>query len=94
MKVTIDIDCTPQEARAFLGLPNIEPMQDQLVAQLQQQLSKYLATADPEAMLNTWFPESVKGMNQLQETFWRQFTASMAGATTGSGDKGDNSGKS
>ena len=47
MKITIDIDCTPQEARAFLGLPHIEPMQDALVAQMQERLSGYLAGARP-----------------------------------------------
>lgn len=81
MKITVDIDCTPQEARAFLGLPNIEPMQDELLAQLQQQLSKYLANTDPEAMLKQWLPESVKGLGQVQEQFWRQFMTGMAGAT-------------
>jgi hypothetical protein len=25
MKATIEIDCTPIEARQFLGLPNFEP---------------------------------------------------------------------
>ncbi len=28
MKITVDIDCTPEEARAFFGLPNVQPMQD------------------------------------------------------------------
>ena len=84
MKVTIDIDCTPQEARTFFGLPNVEPMQEQLVAQLQEQLSKYLANTDPEAMLKAWFPESVKGISQMQEQFWQQFTAGMGGSTSGS----------
>ncbi len=83
MKITVDIDCTPQEARAFLGLPNVEPMQEQLVAQLQQQLSKYLASTDPETMLKTWFPESIKGLGQIQEQFWRQF---MSGSGSGSKD--------
>lgn len=87
MKVTVDIDCTPQEARAFLGLPNVEPMQDQLIQQLQDQLSKYLATTDPEAMLKTWLPESIKGIGQLQEQFWRQFMSSgMGGDSTTSKD--------
>lgn len=86
MKITVDVDCTPQEARAFLGLPNIEPMQDQLVAQLHEQLSKYLANTDPEAMLKTWFPEGIKGISQLQEQFWRQFMAGMSGAGAKTGD--------
>lgn len=87
MKVTIDIDCTPQEARTFLGLPNVEPMQDQLIQQLQDQLSRYLASTDPEAMLKTWLPESIKGIGQIQEQFWRQFMAS--GMGTGGGKPDD-----
>jgi hypothetical protein len=87
MKVTVDIDCTPEEARAFLGLPNVEPMQEQLIAQLQEQLSKYLANADPEVMLKTWFPESIKGLGQIQEQFWRQFMSGMAGGESGKDDK-------
>ncbi|MEZ5932469.1 MAG: DUF6489 family protein [Alphaproteobacteria bacterium] len=82
MKITIDIDCTPQEARAFLGLPNIEPMQDELLAQLQQQLSTYLSSTDPEAMLKLWLPEGIKGLSQIQEQFWRQFMSGMSGMTS------------
>ena len=26
MKVTVDIDCTPADARAFLGLPDVTPL--------------------------------------------------------------------
>lgn len=87
MKITVDIDCTPEEARAFLGLPNIAPMQDELLAQLHQQLSKYLANTDPEAMLKQWLPESVKGLGQVQEQFWRQFMTGMTGGTTPSDKK-------
>lgn len=79
LKITVDVDCTPQEARAFLGLPNVEPMQEKLVAQLQDQLSKYLANTDPEAMLKTWFPEGVKGFSQLQEQFWKQIMSGLSG---------------
>lgn len=87
MKITIDIDCTPQEARTFLGLPNIEPMQDELLAQLQRQLSGYLAGTDPEAMLKLWLPEGIKGLSQIQEQFWRQVMSGMTGST--SSDRGD-----
>ena len=27
MKVTVEVDCTPEEARRFLGLPDVVPMQ-------------------------------------------------------------------
>ena len=27
MKVTVEVECTPEEARQFLGLPDVVPMQ-------------------------------------------------------------------
>lgn len=92
MKVTIDIDCTPQEARTFLGLPNVEPMQDHLIQQLQEQLSNYLANTDAEAMLKTWMPESIKGFGQIQEQLWRQFMAGSMGAGGNESDDTKNKG--
>lgn len=38
MKVTIDIDVTPEEARRFLGLPDVERLQEQLLANAQEYL--------------------------------------------------------
>ena len=38
MKITVDVDVTPQELRDFLGLPNVEKIQAQLV----QNAEKYL----------------------------------------------------
>ena len=35
MKFTINIDCTPEEARAYLGLPDVRPMQEQLLKEMQ-----------------------------------------------------------
>ena len=35
MKITVDIDCTPEEARHFFGLPDVKPMQDALMQQIQ-----------------------------------------------------------
>jgi hypothetical protein len=89
MKITVDIDCTPQEARTFIGLPNIEPLQDELLVQLKDQLSKYLATTDPEAMLKLWLPEGIKGLGQIQEQFWRQFMTGMAGSSGAKESGGD-----
>lgn len=87
MKITIDIDCTPQEARSFLGLPNVEPMQDALVQQMRERLAGYLDATDPDTLLRTWFPSGLKGLGQLQEQFWSQFLGGM-GAQAPEGDKG------
>jgi Family of unknown function (DUF6489) len=85
MKITIDIDCTPQELRAFLGLPHIEPMQDALIAQMHERLAKYLEAMDPEAMMKLWLPGGMQGLAEIQERFWTQLMSGMAGTagTTG-----------
>jgi hypothetical protein len=84
MKITIDIDCTPQEARAFLGLPHIEPMQDALIAQMQARLAESMSAMEPDALMRLWFPGGLQGLGQLQEKFWNQL---FQGAT-GSGEPG------
>jgi hypothetical protein len=72
MKVTIDIDCTPQEARTFFGLPDVEPMQKALMQQLQDRMQQNLAAIEPETLMKTWLPVSIQGFEQLQKMFWPQ----------------------
>ena len=67
MKFQIEIDCTPEEARQFLGLPDVVPMQEALMQQLQDRLS--------EALLKAWLPAGVQGLDQMQKAFWSQFMA-------------------
>ena len=74
MKITIDIDCTPQEARQFLGFPDVEPMQQALMKDLRERLSQNLAAVDADQLLKTWLPAGLAGMEQLQKTIFAQFT--------------------
>lgn len=75
MKITMNIDCTPEEARAFLGLPDVQPMQEELMRQLQERMTKALHAMDPETMMKTWLPATLKGFEQLQEMFLAQWPA-------------------
>lgn len=72
MKLKIDIDCTPEEARAFLGLPDVAPMQEALMKDAQERMTKALKAMDPETMLKTWLPATLQGFEQLREAFLRQ----------------------
>jgi len=72
MKVTINIDCTPEEARTFLGLPDIKPMQDAMVGELEKRMRANMDAMDPETMFKTWLPAGIQGWEQLQKAFWGQ----------------------
>ncbi|MEN3975337.1 DUF6489 family protein [Emcibacter sp. SYSU 3D8] len=74
MKVTIDIDCTPEEARTFLGLPDVKPFQDSMMARMQDQVQKGIDTLGPEAMMKTFFPSGLAGLEEMQGMFWRMAT--------------------
>jgi len=56
MKVTIEVDCTPEEARRFLGLPDLAPLQEEMLARLRQHLAEAATANTPEAMLRLWAP--------------------------------------
>jgi len=74
MKITMNVDCTPEEARAFLGLPDVKPMQEQLMGELQERMAANIRAMEPEAMLRTWLPATLKGFEQIQEMFISQMT--------------------
>jgi hypothetical protein len=79
MKIKLDVDCTAEEARRFLGLPDVQPLQEALLQEVQQQMSANIKAMDPKTMVETWLPATLKGFEQLQQMFMAQ----MAGA----GDK-------
>jgi hypothetical protein len=75
MKVTIEVDCSPQEARAFLGLPDVAPLNEHLVSEMQKRLDANVALLEPDALMRSWMAFG----GQAQE----QFRNLMQAATTG-----------
>lgn len=90
MKVTFDIDCTPEEARKFLGLPDVAPMQEALMKQLEDQLHENMRSMDPETMLKTWLPATMQGWGEVQKIFWNQM-GGMSGMASSSSSSEDDS---
>ena len=75
MKIHVDVDCTPEEARAFLGLPDVAPMQEALMAELQKRMMANLQAMEPEQLFKTWLPAGLQGWEQLQKAFWTQMSS-------------------
>lgn len=73
MKVHIDIDCTPEEARVFFGLPDVQPMQEAVMKEMQARMLTSMQAMDMETLMKTWMPAGIAGMEQLQKMFWQQF---------------------
>lgn len=75
MKVTMNVECTPEEARTFFGLPDVQPMQEHLMREMQERLSANLRSMEPDAMIKTWLPAAVKGFEQWQDMFAPQMSS-------------------
>jgi Family of unknown function (DUF6489) len=75
MKVTMNVDCTPEEARTFFGLPDVQPMQEHLLKEMQERLSTNLKAKDPDTMIRAWPPATMKGFEQLQDIFTSQLSS-------------------
>ena len=78
MKLNIDIDLTPQEARHFLGLPDVSGLNDHLVAEMKKRLDANLAMAQPEELMKNWIAFG----GQASEQFMKLMTAAAAGAAS------------
>jgi hypothetical protein len=74
MKISVDVDCTPEEARRFLGLPDLTPVHAAYV----ERMTKFVTDASSaEAfgeMVKSWGPMTEAGM-----TMWRQAMENMSG---------------
>jgi Family of unknown function (DUF6489) len=69
MKLNVEVDCTPQEARQLMGLPDVQPMQDAVMDRLQQQLVSNIEKFSPEALMQSWFNFNPRITEQFQDMF-------------------------
>jgi hypothetical protein len=61
MKVNVEIDCTPLEARQFFGLPDVQPMQTEMMDNIQK--------VSPEALMQSWLTFDPKIAERFSDMF-------------------------
>jgi hypothetical protein len=80
MKVNIEMDMTPEEARAFMGLPDVAPIQKKMMEDMQARMKAAFDANDLDAMMRAWMPMSL-GMGGGAETLQKFQKAMWEGAT-------------
>lgn len=68
MKVTVDIDCTPEEARRFMGLPDLGPVHDAYIEKMRKTMTEGITPDVMTEMMKSWAPmgeASLAMMNQM-----------------------------
>ena len=70
MKISVDVECTPEEARAFLGLPDVGSLHEEVVAEVRKRLKEGLAGVEAEAILKNWLSGSARAFELWEKVVW------------------------
>jgi hypothetical protein len=66
MKVNVEVDCTPAEARAFLGLPDVAPLNEALVSEMHARMQANMAAMQPEELMKSWTSFGMQAQDQFR----------------------------
>ncbi|MCR5873893.1 DUF6489 family protein [Phenylobacterium sp. J426] len=77
MKMTIEVDCTPEEARRFLGLPDVSGLNDHLVQEMSKRIDANIQLLSPEEFMKNWMSFGTGA----QEQFRKMMEAGLGGST-------------
>jgi hypothetical protein len=67
MKINVEVDCTPEEARRVMGLPDFTPVHEKYIAMLTDSMDGVVAPDMLENVMKSWAPMGDAGMS-----FWRK----------------------
>lgn len=74
MKIRVDIDISPKELREFFGLPDVEPLQQELIERVQENMRAGQEGYDPAVLLKPLLPANLAMLEQMQKAFWSNLT--------------------
>lgn len=92
MKVTIDIECTPLEARQFVGLPDVQPMQAAVLAEVEKRLMAEAEKFSPEGFMRAWFADGLQSADWFRDAlggFFAKAASSGVGVDRSNSEKKD-----
>lgn len=76
MKLTMNVECTPEEARRFVGLPDVTPLNEMIVREMTDRAAENMKLMSPDTMMKSWM--SFGG--QAQDAFLKLMNTAASGA--------------
>ncbi|WP_174274771.1 DUF6489 family protein [Sphingomonas bacterium] len=77
MNISINVDCSPEEARRFMGLPDLTPLHDIYLDRFKAAITDGVTPEAFDTMLRSWMPMGDAGMNM-----WKRLVDQMTGTKT------------
>ncbi|MGB5065288.1 MAG: hypothetical protein WBQ37_16265 [Candidatus Competibacter sp.] len=86
MKVNVSVEATAQEMREFLGLPNLQPLHDEMMQALRDNVQRGVINFDSLGLLKPLLPAQFHSMEMVQK-FWEAVAKASAIPTKDEPDK-------
>jgi len=67
MKMTIEVDCSPEEARRFLGLPDVSALNEHLVEEMKRRIDANMSMISPDEMMKNWMSFGAGAQEQFRK---------------------------
>ena len=79
MKMTIEVDCSPEEARRFLGLPDVSTLNDHLVGEMKKRIDANMSMVSPDELMKNWMAFGAGAQEQFRKLMEAGLSASAKG---------------
>ena len=67
MKISVEVDCTPEEARRFMGLPDVSALNDHMVGEMMKQVEANMALLSPDELMKNWLTFGAGAQEQFRK---------------------------
>jgi hypothetical protein len=67
MKFNIEVDCTPEEVRRLVGLPDLTEVHDAYLDKMKAAIDKGVTPDVVENMVRTWVPGAGAGVDMVRD---------------------------
>jgi len=82
MKINVEFDITPKELREALGLPDVQPLHDEVLEKIREKVVEGVSDYDPMNFLSAYSAEGIRTMQGLQQALWGSMAQGKEGKDT------------
>ncbi len=82
MQIKISVDATPEEMRRFFGLPDVAPLQEEMIQRIQEKIRAGDEGFDPVTLMQTYLVPNVGTLEAMQKAFWESLSAASGGKSS------------
>ena len=83
MDIEIKLHCTPEEARTFLGLPDVAPLQQEMMERVAKTMREGMSPSDAFNMMKPFMAPNTQAIEAMQQAFFKAFSAGIPGSSRG-----------